>query len=334
MKSPVSVVIVNYRTAALLEDCLRSLVGELASFPLLQVIVVDNDSGDGSFELLQRVVEREVWGGWVTVVAAGRNGGFSFGNNVGIRLALASDAPPDMVLLLNPDTVVKSGALAALVAFMEERPEVGIAGSALENPEGHQESSCHAFPSPLSELDSGLRFGPVSRLLHRYVVSPPLPFDASACDWVSGACMLIRKGVFGSIGLMDDDFFLYFEEVDFCRRAKLAGWGVWFVPQSRVVHLEGAATNIREKRQRRPKYWYDSRRRFFIKHYGLSGLVLSDALWFFGRVAWLIRQAVTPIKWGKSRDPKWFMFDLLWGDFKSIGLGEHNTVPRIGSRES
>jgi N-acetylglucosaminyl-diphospho-decaprenol L-rhamnosyltransferase len=232
------IVIVNYRTADLVIDCLSSLFTQVADLSGGRVVVVDNASGDGSVAKLTAFIEREGWSSWAMVVQLDRNGGFSFGNNAGIRLALSATEPVEYLMLLNPDTVVRPDAVKALVHFMKVHPGAGIAGSQLENVGGGLDSSAHVFPSPLSELDSGARLGVLSRILRRHAVTIPPRTLAHSCDWVSGASMMVRRQVLAEIGWMDEDFFLYFEEVDYCRRAQQAGWECWYVPDSRVVHLE------------------------------------------------------------------------------------------------
>lgn len=315
------IIIVNYRTAGLAIDCLRALSGQTGSLGGGRVLVVDNDSGDGSVDKLNVVIEREGWSSWAGILPLRKNGGFAYGNNAGIQSALASTDHVDYVMLLNPDTVARADAVRNLVGFMDEHARVGIAGSLLENADGGVECSAHRVHSPLSELDSGARLGFLSRLLRRYVVSEQPAAEAHECDWVSGASMIMRREVIEQIGLMDDGYFLYFEEVDFCWRAKQAGWEVWYVPQSRVMHLEGAATGIRAAAKRRAKYWYDSRRRFFVKHYGVAGLLFADALWAVGRVTYLLRLWLRLGSQRRDGDPKWFMFDLLWGDLRAILTG-------------
>lgn len=323
------IVIVNYRTAELTIDCLRALSTQVADLVGGRVVVVDNDSGDGSTEKLSSAIEREGWSGWASVMSLDRNGGFAFGNNAGIRAALASADHVDYVMLLNPDTVVRERAIKALVEFMEGHPHAGIAGSLLENTDGGVECSAHRIHSPLSELDAGARLGLLSRLLHRYVVSECPAAEAHQCDWVSGASLIVRREVLEQVGLMDDGYFLYFEEVDFCRRAQQAGWECWYVPDSRVMHLEGASTDIRATAKRRARYWYDSRRRFFVKHYGITGLIAADVLWALGRLSFLLRRGS---RLGARRhvnnDPKWFMYDLLWGDLKSLLNGHVHGIRR------
>lgn len=325
------IVIVNYRTASLTVECLRSLVCQINDLSGGRVVVVDNASADGSVEQIAAAIAREGWSDWAGVVPLDRNGGFAFGNNAGIRLALAATNPAEYVLLLNPDTVVQPGALGPLVAFMDAHPEVGIAGSRLENAEGGVDCSAHRKPSPLGELIASARFSIVSRLLAPYSVSPPIRSETHECDWVSGASMVIRRKVLETIGPMDEGFFLYFEEVDFCCRARVAGWSVWYVPESRVIHLEGAATGIRVAGRRREPYWYDSRRRFYIRYYGLAGLALTDLFWVSGRLIYLFRSFLY-IEGNTRQTPKFFTFDLIWGDLRAVLSGRARNIGRAGVR--
>src|ERR1700722_11279730 len=183
------IVIVNYRTSSLVVDCLRSLAPEVAEQPDCRVIVVDNASGDGSVENLRRAVEGEGWGTWVELMPLERNPGFSGGNNAALRPLLASPRPPDYVLLLNPDTWIRPGAVRALIEFMERRPDVGVAGSRLEDPDGEVQNSAFRFHTATSEFERGLRLGLVTRLLRQWVVAPPAQAEAHLADWLSGASL-------------------------------------------------------------------------------------------------------------------------------------------------
>ena len=147
-------------------------------------------------------VRQEQMEDWVTIEPLPRNGGFAYGNNAAIRPALASDQPPDYVLLLNPDTVVRPGAIPSLLKFLAAHPQVGMAGSRLEDPDGTPQRSAFRFPTIAGELDKTLRFGPVSRIFHRYIVAPPVSPQDTATDWVAGASLLVRREVFEAIGLV------------------------------------------------------------------------------------------------------------------------------------
>jgi N-acetylglucosaminyl-diphospho-decaprenol L-rhamnosyltransferase len=204
----VLVVIVNYRTADLAVACLGSLASDPSPPAQFQVVVVENHSGQE--ETLSRAIADRGWANWVRLDVADRNGGFAFGNNRAIRQALASTDPPTYVLLLNADTEARPGAVRALVEFMDKNPEAGLAGSSFECPNGSDWPIAFRFITPLSELERGLRFGPASRLLQRYVVAQVMAQDRpQPVDWVAGASLIIRREVFETIGLMDEGFFLY-----------------------------------------------------------------------------------------------------------------------------
>lgn len=289
------VVIVNYRTPDLTIDCLRSLVDEIQLLPGTSVVVTDNASGDGSAERIQTAIDTQGWSEWVFLMPLEKNGGFAYGNNEAIRPALESDNPPAYVVLLNPDTIVLPGALKELWDFMEQHPEAGIAGSRLESPDGSPQRSAFRFPTILSELDSGLRLGLVSQLLSKWIVAPPVPEAVCQTDWVAGASMIVRREVFERVGVMDESYFLYYEEVDFCLQANKAGWSCWYVPQSKVIHLVGQSSGIDSSKQlkkRLPKYCFESRQRYFIKNYGWFYVIATDLVWAFCYILWQIRRVI------------------------------------------
>src|SRR5205085_9051448 len=139
---------------------------------------------------------------WVELKALDQNRGFAGGNNAALRPLLAASPPPDYLLLLNPDTYIRPGAVKALVEFMEQNPRVGIAGSRLEDPDGTPQRSAFRFQSPLGEFEGNLKLGLISRLLSRWVVAPPVVNDPIETDWVSGASMIIRNRVLVDVGLL------------------------------------------------------------------------------------------------------------------------------------
>jgi len=289
------VVVLNYKTAALTSDCLRSLADEIDAIPGSRVVVTDNASGDGSVEKIASAISENHWHDWVELMPLEQNGGFAFGNNAAIRPVLASAVSCPYVLLLNPDTVVRPGALKSLLTFMNEHPEAGIAGSRLEDLDGSPQHSAFRFPSVISELDFGLRLGFVSKLLSRWSGVPPIADDPHETNWVAGASMIIRREVFEAIGLLDENYFMYFEEVDFCLRAHRAGWPCWYVPQSHVVHFVGQSSGVTDSKRppkRMPTYWFDSRRRYFLKNHGWLFTALADAAWLSGFTLWRWRRVL------------------------------------------
>ncbi len=295
MNMSLLIVILNYKTAQLTVDCLESLIEEVKSLPDVKVTVVDNASLDGSSEKIRAAIEQNQWHDRVNLIVSQENGGYAKGNNLAIRPALSSAEPPDYILLLNPDTIVRPGAVKALLDFMDENPKVGIAGSRLEDPDGTGQCSAFRFPSAQSELESTLRLGIVSKLLSRYIVAPGISETACQTDWVAGASMIIRRAVFEKIGLLDEDYFMYYEELDFCLQAHRVGWECWYVPASRVVHFVGQSSGVtitKQQPKRRPLYWFDSRRYFFLKNYGKFYLWVANLLWVFGFFFWRIRRLI------------------------------------------
>lgn len=273
----VAVIIVSYRTASLVVEALRSLEPERGHSNLqLRVFVIDNASGD--FAAIAQAIEDNGWSGWASVHAASRNGGFAYGNNLGFELAFRR-ARPDYLYLLNPDAQVRPDAIRTLVEFMESHPQVGIAGSGLENEDGSDWPIAFRFPSLLSEIDTGLQFGLATRVLRRWVVARIMTKVSQPADWVCGASMIIRAQVIDSVGGLDENYFLYFEETDFCYRARCGGFSTWYVPASRVMHICSQSTSVHKRNAapaRLPEYWFASRRRYFAMSYGMQLAMLID----------------------------------------------------------
>lgn len=314
MKKRVLVAIVNYRSAELAIDCLRSLERDVHA---LRAVVVDNASGDGSFERIANAIATSGWSEWAECIALDRNAGFAGGNNAAVQRGLATNQGewPEFVWFLNPDTYVRAGACTALIEFLDAHADVGIVGSRLEDPDGGGQASRYRFPSIASEFESGLRLGLVSRLLSRKVVAPPLVDDAHEIGWVAGASMMVRRAVFADVGLMDDAYFLYFEETDFCLAAQRAGWRCWYVPQSRVVHLVGQSTGVTVRNaapRKLPRYWFESRRRYFVKNHGRLYTFVADVAWTIGYVAWRVRR---PLQGKPDLDPPNLLSDFVRFNF-------------------
>jgi N-acetylglucosaminyl-diphospho-decaprenol L-rhamnosyltransferase len=226
-----SIVIVSWNTRALTLACLDALgaaVGPLRA----ETIVIDNASTDGTPDAIRAAHPG------VRLLEPGRNLGFAAGNNAGLAAARG-----DFLCLLNPDTLPAPGALAALVTFLRAQPAVGAAGPRLLNPDGSEQAVGFAFPSLaqifLDFFPFGGRFA-ASRLNGRYPAAPrdrPFPIG-----FPLGACIVARRAAVDATGPLDEGFFMYSEEVDWCRRMTRAGWPIWCVPTATVVHLGGQST--------------------------------------------------------------------------------------------
>ena len=238
-----SIVIVTYNSAAHIDECLRSLV---APAPVVdhEIVVVDNASTDNTVASV-----RARWSG-VRVIDAGANLGFAAANNLGIR---HSSAP--LILLLNPDTVVPAGAIDALVAVIERRSDVGVAGPKLIDVNGRAELSWGKMLSPWAELRQ--------QVVTRWAEA--LTRRERQVDWVSGACMLVRREAAEAAGLMDERYFMYAEDVDFCAAVRSHGWNVLFTPVAEVKHLRGQSRATASSATERA--YRESQIAFYEKHH-------------------------------------------------------------------
>lgn len=307
----VLVSIVNFRTPQLVIDCLESLASELNIDAGDRVIVADANSEDGSPEILRRAIDAHNFGSWVELLALPDNPGFAAANNRIIEHA--NQAPStrewDAVWLLNPDTLALPGSREALVNDLQAASNVGIVGSRLEGRDGTPQFASFRFHTAASEFDLHFRLGVVSQWLRRSVVVDPRIDQSHDTQWVSGASMLIRREVIEQIGLLDEGYFLYFEETDFCLRASQANWRCRYSAGSRVVHIGGQATGVHEaETRRRPRYWFQSRRRYFVKNHGVFYAAMVDALAIFGLACWNVRRFVQR---KPRQDPPRFLSDLI-----------------------
>ena len=277
----VLVSIINYRTADLTLRCLASVLADLEGHDG-GVTVVDNASGDGSAEAIADWIAGYRGTVPVRLVRSEANTGFSGGHNLGIGSGEAA-----FYLVLNSDAEVRPGFFATLLAAAEAHPRIGFFAPRIEHEDGVMQDSCFRFPSPGSEFIRGACSGPVTRLLGRYNV--PLGPDPAEADigWASFACILLRGEMVHEIGPMDEGYFLYFEDVDYCLAARRKGWRIKRVPEARVVHFRGGSGPVKalaKAKKRMPGYYYASRSRFFHHAYGRGGPIAANLAWTAGRL--------------------------------------------------
>jgi GT2 family glycosyltransferase len=194
---------------------------------------------------------------------------------------------------------------------MDANPSIGIAGARVEDGNGEQANSAFRFPSIVSEMIEGFKLGVLTKALDEHQVLYELGSEPMKVDWVTGAAMIIRKEVLDEVGLLDDGYFLYFDEVDFCLRASRAGWPAYYVPDSTIVHLQAQSTGITDHRKRQPRYpdyWFDSRRRFFIKNHGKARAALADLAFLGGYSTFRLRSLVQR---KPKREPPFFLWDFF-----------------------
>lgn len=329
MDPKIVIVTVNYRTADLLIAAVQSIDLQRLQFPNISMLIVDNDSADGSLEKLQKHVKEKQLS-WVEILESSDNRGYAAGNNLALNRIRASGLHPDYVWLLNPDTVLRDGATGELIRFLQEHNDVSMAGSRLEDEDGTAQVSSFNFPGVWSELSSGARLGILDRLLKKWLVARPISDVPERCDWVAGASMMMKWKVIEDIGLMDDDYFLYFEELDYCLKANGGGHACWYVPASRVCHAVGASTGISDTRKaapRRPKYWFDSRRRYFLKNFGYLKLILADIAHISGYCTWRLRNLFAA-KSKLAKEPPHYLKDFIRNSFLFRGFNQ-NTKPGL-----
>ena len=242
-----SVVIVHENTVGLLRNCLKSVVAETGL--ALEIIVVDNASTDGSADLVAHEFPR------ARLIRNSENVGFARANNQGLRASSGRYA-----LLLNSDTVVRPGALASLVKFMETHPAVGACSPRLVRPDGTPQPYAFGEDPTLRYL---LQRATNQVFFHRYLHN----WGCSALqvvDWVSGACLLARREAIDQVGLLDENFFMYLEDNDWCLRLRRAGWKICYYPKAEVIHLGGQS--LQQKPSARAAY-ARSLKYFYAKHY-------------------------------------------------------------------
>tara|TARA_R100000655_G_scaffold85909_3_gene125857 strand:- start:499 stop:1473 length:975 start_codon:yes stop_codon:yes gene_type:complete len=285
-----AIIIINYKTPHLTGNVLQSLSGEL-DITTMKVVIVDNNSRDDSLKILEEWISYNHADSWVKLIASDINTGFSGGNNIGIQSVKAKN-----YLLLNSDTIVRPGAIHLLLETAENHHGAGLISPRLEWEDGTPQESCFRFHTPVSELINSASTGVVTKAFSKYVVAHPVKNEPDYYQWTSFACVLIKSEVIELIGLLDDEFFMYFEDVEFSYRAIEAGWKVLNNPAAHVVHLRGGSSPLKSQaklRKRLPRYFYESRTRYFYLLYGHVGLFLANVLWSTGAIITLARGLIS-----------------------------------------
>ncbi len=270
----VSVVIVNWRTPDLLSGCLDSLLAD-GKADRFEILVVDNASADRSCSMLSECYPQ------VRVIANAENVGFARACNQAIV-----ETSGKYVLLLNPDTVVGADAVSRLAEFLESNPEAGAVGPRILNADGSLQLACRrSFPDPLSAAFRVTYLSflfPKHRRLSHYNLSWVSPDERIEVDALSGACMMVRRKAIDVVGLLDDDIFMFGEDIDWCWRIKEAGFAVFYLPDASVHHYHGAASRLRPVRatvnlHRGMQVFY--RKHLAPRHPALLNLLVYSAIW-------------------------------------------------------
>jgi GT2 family glycosyltransferase len=245
---------------------------------------VDNASSDGSAAMVRQHFPQ------VRLIANESNLGFTHGNNQGIAASQGR-----YVLLLNPDTAVIGEAVATLLAFLEAHPDVGVVGPQLRYPDGSIQPSRRRFPTLATAFVESTVLQPLfvgSSLLRRYYVADQPDNVTQDVDWLVGACLLVRREAIEQAGPLDEGFFMYSEELDWCRRIKQAGWRIVYLPAAQVIHYEGKSSE--QNLAARDLRFHSSKVRYFRKHHGPWPAELLR-LFLLGTFVWQL--AVESLKW-------------------------------------
>lgn len=276
--------IINFRTAQMTLTCVQSVLADLAACAgtvSAHIVVVDNASGDGSAEEIAAWIDSQPADLPVTLVRSATNSGFSGGHNQGITAREAR-----FYLVLNSDAILRPGFCQTILEAAENDPKAGLFAPRLEYDDGEQQISCFRIPTPASELIRGAATGPVTRMFKGYDVPLSMPPEPDQIGWASFACILLRDEMVRQIGLMDEGYFLYFEDTEYCLRARRAGWEIRHVPEAQAVHYRGGSAPVKSlarERKRLPAYYYASRTRLFYQAHGRVGLIAANLLWHLGR---------------------------------------------------
>jgi hypothetical protein len=291
----IDVIIVSWNVSALLGNCLSSILAQTgAGEPTepelavgghrVRVHVVDNGSTD---DTVQMVRERFPW---VHLLVSQQNLGFTGGNNLGLDYARG-----EYVLLLNPDTELAPDALALLLQALAEHPQVGIVGPRLTYGDGRPQPSRRRFPTlTMALFESTLleQWFPHNPWARAYRMEDVPDDHAQPVDWLTGACLLTRRAVWDQIGPLDDRFFMYSEELDWCRRAAAAGWHCLYVPDAHVVHYEGQSSG--QVVARRQYLFNTSKVLYWQKHHGPAQ---ANFLRLFLLLTVVVQLAEESLKW-------------------------------------
>ena len=289
-----SIIIVSWNVRDLLRTCLQSIAVEAHSGPdgevnrvgswAVEILVVDNASTDGSAEMVRRQFPQ------VHLIANEENRGFTAANNQGL-----SRSQGRYLLLLNPDTEIVGDALVTMLRYMEANPEIGALGPKLVNPDGSIQPSRRRFPTfatALVESTVVQEWWQDNRILRRYYMTGTPDDTIQEVDWVVGACLLVRRQVYEQAGGLDEGFFMYSEELDWCRRIKSAGWEIAYLPTAAVIHHEGKSSE--QVVPARHIYFQGSKVRYFRKHHGAFQ---AEVLRWFLLITYVYQMARESLKW-------------------------------------
>lgn len=322
MQYEIAVSIINYKTAEMTLGCVQSALDDLQGLNGC-VVITDNLSNDGSVEKIEGWIAEQPASTPVIFVKSDSNSGFSGGNNQGFA---ACDA--EFYLVLNSDAYIRPGFFRALLAAARAHPEAGFFAPRIDFEEGGTQNSCFRFHTPVSEFLRAAKLRLFERVFPRHAVPMGPEPDPDQIEWASFACLLLRGQMMREIGPMDEGYFLYYEDAEYCLRAQRAGWPVIHVPQAQAVHLRGGSGPVKaleKKKAELPLYFYAARTRYFYQSHGRLGLLAANLAWYLGRGF----KGAARLLGGSDEGMSAREWRNIWTNF-SDPLG-HGHDPRVGS---
>lgn len=306
-----AIILLNYQTPDLVVNCMQSLQAELRMIDAV-CCVVDNDSQDQSAVRIASWIDENDEDNNFHLLEAKENRGFSAGNNIGIQYMNA-----DYYMLLNSDTLARPNVLQKLLKTADENPGAGLIMPRLEWPDEKPQISCFRFPSPFSELMGAAGTGIVTRLFRKYIIAIPVKDTLSYPPWASFACVMIRQELINQIGVLDDDYFMYFEDTDYCFFTRQAGWEIIHEPSARIVHLRGGSSSVKasfKNKTRVPAYYMAARSRYFYRTGGRTTLFIANLAWHAGRSVSKLREILGHSKMVSEKQAR-----DIWINWKTPG---------------
>jgi GT2 family glycosyltransferase len=300
----VSIIIVSWNVAQLLQDCLQS-VYDTAKQLALEVIVVDSASSDNTVQMIQSHFPQ------VKLMAQTENVGFTRGNNIGLASATGR-----YVFLLNPDTVVLDDAIAQMVAYLDEHPKIGIIGPHTLNTDMTHQSTRRRFPTAVIAFYENfwVEHKAPRKALDNHYARDVMDDGVGEVDWMQGSALMARREIYDQIGGLDEQYIMYWEEVDWCKRAKLAGWGVIYLGTAKIIHHGGKSTE--QAGTRKFIYFQQSKLHYYKKFHGLGFALILRFLMLLNYIWQIMVEGIKALL-GSKRTMRRQRISLYWQVLRS-----------------
>jgi GT2 family glycosyltransferase len=303
-----AIITVTFNSQDFIEDYLSSVTPFIRDTPH-HLFIIDNASSDNTCKIVEQYSKNHQLDDKLHIIKLSENIGFGKGCNTGIEAARIYQ--PTHFWILNPDTQVYQGSGNELLQLLDTHKTIDFAGSILVNKKRIPRAGAFRFPGLVNVILSTLKLGILDRLLHQFTTAVPIAKQPYRADWLTGASFMAKADCIYQLNGFDPTYFLYFEEVDLFYRAKAAGFSVWACPASQVFHISGASTGINNHKKaikRRPAYWFESRRHYYISNYGRTYFTAVDMAFIACHLLWKLRAA---IQRKEDDTPPHFIRDIL-----------------------